>query len=164
MTKYTNEQLEEMISSDDVFVRNEVAKQGYSLAILVNDESWVVRREVARQGYRLDLLINDQDTDVRAEVAKQGYGLDKLIDDSSWCVRNITNKLIKFKNHKVIAHNFGTYDGNLYLYYNNENDYIIISGCYETNNINDWKFKCESQLDVETSEKYSEIIINELKY
>ena len=48
-----------------------------------------VKLEVANQGYGLDKLINDEDPNVRAAVAKQGYGLDILINDESWYVREI---------------------------------------------------------------------------
>ena len=50
--------------------RCKVAKQGYRLDILVNDDDWQVRTEVAKQGYRLDILICDKDKDVRDEVQK----------------------------------------------------------------------------------------------
>jgi hypothetical protein len=44
---------------------------------------FLVRKEVARQGYGLALLIDDPDEDVRVEVAKHGFGLDKLKNDES---------------------------------------------------------------------------------
>ena len=79
--------LDKYIDSEDDFVREEVARQGYGLDKLVNDKNYRVRRIVAEQGYALDKLVNDNMSDVRAEVALQGYGLDKLINDEVWFVR-----------------------------------------------------------------------------
>ena len=39
--------------------------------ILINDSHWVVRVAVAKQGYGLDILINDEDPEVR--VAAKNY-------------------------------------------------------------------------------------------
>ena len=87
--KYTKNQLEEMLKSDDWEVRKKVAEQGYGLEKLINDENWVVRKEVAIQRYRLDILVNDVAWEVRLEVAKHGYGLDILVNDENWRIRKI---------------------------------------------------------------------------
>ena len=79
--KYIKDNLSDFVNDGNIYVRYEVARQGYGLDILVNDDSWVVRKEVARQGYGLDILVNDDRWEVRQEVAKQEYGLDKLIND-----------------------------------------------------------------------------------
>lgn len=79
--------LDILINDDDYRVRKAVAKQGYGLDILINDEDIDVRREVANQGYGFDKLINDKDSDIRQILVKQGYGLDKLINDENWKVR-----------------------------------------------------------------------------
>ena len=53
------------------------------------------RCKVAKQGYRLDILVNDDDWQVRAEVAKQGYRLDILICDND---RNVYNAVLEYLN------------------------------------------------------------------
>lgn len=68
-------------------VRREVAAQGYNLSTFVKDRYYLVRKAVAEQGYGLDLLYKDKITDVRVAVAKQGYRLDIMIDDKSPYVR-----------------------------------------------------------------------------
>lgn len=107
--KYTVEQLEEKVRSEnwaermiaaengygldvlvedkDERVRAAVARQGYCLAKLVRDKHWWVRVEVANMGYGLEKLVEDEDSYVRAAVARQGYGLDRLVNDEAWVVR-----------------------------------------------------------------------------
>ena len=87
ITKYIEDNLEELVNDENWYVRGEVAKQGYRLDKLVNDEHWYARGEVAKQRYGLDKLVNDKYWYVRKEVAKQGYGLDKLINDEHGFVR-----------------------------------------------------------------------------
>ena len=87
ITKYIEDNLDELVNDKDWYVRLEIARLRYSLDKLVNDEEYEVRREVAKQGYGLDKLINDKHWYVRCEVAKQGYGLDKLINDKDKYVR-----------------------------------------------------------------------------
>ena len=70
-----------------------------NLDVLVNDD-WHVRKEVAKQGYGLDKLVNDEDEDVRKEVAKHGYGLDKLINDKDWEVRLEVLHQLELKKNK----------------------------------------------------------------
>ena len=68
---------------------------------LVNDEYEDVRLNVAIQGHGLDKLIYDKYWYVRKEVAKQGYGLDVLINDDFWYVRNEAKcQLEKLRNNK----------------------------------------------------------------
>jgi uncharacterized protein YcgL (UPF0745 family) len=81
------ENWDELAKHEDIKVRAAVAKQGYCLDILVNDECWVIRKEVAKQGYGLDILVNDENYQVRLAVAKQGFGLDKLVNDIDSLVR-----------------------------------------------------------------------------
>lgn len=78
---------EDLIHSDDSFIRAAVARHGYGLDILINDENDYVRATVATQGYGLDKLINDDCWSVRVEVANKGYGLGVLINDEDWNVR-----------------------------------------------------------------------------
>ena len=81
----------------DTYIHKAVAKQGYGLDKLVNDDSWVVRRAVAEQGYGLDKLINDNDLNVRKTVAEQGYGLDILINDEDENVQIVAEQIYESK-------------------------------------------------------------------
>ncbi len=114
--KYFEQNLQSLVCHDETYVRQAVAKQGYSLEILVNDtewpvrqavaergygldvlvndKNWIVRQAVAEQGYGLDILISDVDRDVRQAVAKQGYGLDILIHDSDYYVRRVAEIML----------------------------------------------------------------------
>ena len=61
----------------------------------LNSDDWYKRLAVARAGYGLNKLVNDENADVRQAVAEQGYGLDKLINDTDggymvyWYYHNI---------------------------------------------------------------------------
>ncbi|MBQ4031515.1 MAG: hypothetical protein II625_07145 [Bacilli bacterium] len=79
--------LDKLVNDENYEVRIAVAEQGYGLDILINDKYISVRMAVAEQGYGLDKLINDKDEDIRKIVVKQGYGLDKLINDENYKVR-----------------------------------------------------------------------------
>ena len=81
------ELLNSLLENSNEKSRIMLAKQGYGLDVLVNDEDWCVREAVAEQGYGLDILITDEDEVVRAAVARQGYGLDRLVNDESEDVR-----------------------------------------------------------------------------
>lgn len=83
----TNSELDKQVDSDDLRIREEVAKQGYGLDKLINDEDAWIRATVARQGYGLDVLVKDKEYVVREAVGEQGYGLDILINDEEPCVR-----------------------------------------------------------------------------
>ena len=72
-----------------------MAKQGYGLDILIDDNNRDVRMTVAHQGYCLDKLINDDYWGVRAEIANQGYGLDKLIHDEEPKVRLLAYDVLR---------------------------------------------------------------------
>ena len=105
--------IKEYIENNDITnkhweVKYEIARQGFGLDILINDENWCVRYEVARRGFGLDKLINDEDSEVRYEIARQGYGLDILVNDEYWRVRCEVakqgfglDKLINDKNYDV---------------------------------------------------------------
>ena len=104
----TNPELDKKVDNDYWWIRNEAAKQGYGLDILINDEDFDVRSEVACQGYGLDILINDKNERVRREVAEHGYGLDILVNDENYWVRqSVANqgygldKLINDKDYSV---------------------------------------------------------------
>lgn len=84
-----NIDLDKYLYHSDEEVREMVAKQGYRLDILVNDESYIVREMVAEQGYGLEILVNDKNRYVRRVVAAKGYGLDILINDKDEYVREM---------------------------------------------------------------------------
>ena len=88
----TDSEKDKMVRSNYWGDRLEMAKEGYGLNLLINDEDWRVRRAVARQGYGLDILINDKYCGVRKAVAEQGYVLDALINDEHWGVRKAVAK------------------------------------------------------------------------
>ena len=46
-----------------------------------------IRKYIARKGFCLDKLINDENSEVCEEVAENGYGLDILINDKDKIVR-----------------------------------------------------------------------------
>lgn len=83
-------------------VRAAVAKQGYGLKELLRDYSFVVRLVVAKQGYGLDVLIHDVDWHVRMAVAEQGYGLDILVHDEDCDVRQAAKKMAEKKGTTAI--------------------------------------------------------------
>ena len=92
--------LDILVDDEDCYVRWEVAKHGYGLDKLINDKHWCVRSEVAKQGFGLDKLVNDKDWRVRLEVAKHGYGLDVLINDEDYDVRCIAIQKLKELNNE----------------------------------------------------------------
>ena len=53
--KYIEDNLDVLVNDEDLYVREEVAKHGYSLNILINDEVWIVRNEAL---YQLELRKN----------------------------------------------------------------------------------------------------------
>ena len=53
--KYIEDNLDVLVNDEDLYVREEVAKHGYSLNILINDEAWIVRNEAL---YQLELRKN----------------------------------------------------------------------------------------------------------
>ena len=94
----TNPEKNKMVKSYYPKDRLEMAKEGYGLNLLINDEDWAIRRAVVRQGYGLDILINDEDCDVRIAVVNQGYGLDVLINDEDWSVQDAVEDYLAFHN------------------------------------------------------------------
>ena len=167
--------LDVLIKDEDFYVRLAVAKQGYGLDVLINDEDFRVRLAVAKQGYGLDVLLYDENSTIRTQVARQGYGLDTLINDKRWLVRlevaehgfgieqlindrvsdivEICNELKGVIQTIVIDKFFGTYEGNLFLYIF-EDKYMIRSGCYVSENLEEWKNKCKKRIGEETAEIY----------
>ena len=92
----TDPEKDKMVKSNDWEDCLEIAKEGYGLNVLINNEDCLVRMAVADQGYGLNILINDEDCEVRKAVAKQGYGLDILIEDKDWEVRRtVKNYLLE---------------------------------------------------------------------
>lgn len=83
----TDKELDKWVDSEVWMMRAEIARQGYGLDVLINDESANVRYAVAEQGYGMDVLVNDEEAMVRAGVAEQGYGLDVLVNDKNEEVR-----------------------------------------------------------------------------
>lgn len=85
-----------LLYSDNPNIRGAIARYGYGLDILINDECSYVRMNLARGGYELDKLINDEEWYVRNAVAEQGYGLDILVKDIHPVVRETAiNTIIK---------------------------------------------------------------------
>ena len=81
------------VFKDDDFwvVREAVAKQGWFLDELKDDEQWKhwkVRRAVARQGVFLDDLKNDEEWQVRAAVLKKENELKNTRSGSAKTQRN----------------------------------------------------------------------------
>lgn len=128
--------LERFLNDDSWNVRLEVARHGFRLEQFVNDREWIVRAAVAAKGEFLETLIEDEFDDVRLEVAKQGFGLDVLINDESTKVSNLALQKMATESF-VIEKNIGTYAGSLCLYVYLDK-YLIISGCYETNSVDEW--------------------------
>ena len=83
----TNPEKDKMIKSNNWRDRYKIAKQGYGLDVLINDEYCDVRTVVADQGYGLNILVNDESEYIREAVVNQGYGLDILVNDEHWGVR-----------------------------------------------------------------------------
>ena len=72
----------------------EEIRNGQNLDKHILNEDKFVRREVAKQGYKLALLKNDPSADVRAAVAEQGYALNELTKDpDSWVRLHALDKL-----------------------------------------------------------------------
>lgn len=78
------------------YTRIKIASEGYFLQFYAKDLSWLVRYEVAKQGVALEELVNDPDTAVSTEAQRNS----------------------EYKYHKVVARDFGTYDGKLFIRFN----------------------------------------------
>ena len=90
---------ENKICSDYIKIIREISIEEYYSYIKeyiknndIINENGEVRYEIARQGYGLDELIDDEDYDVRCAVARQGYGLDKLVNDENCEVRDMAKQ------------------------------------------------------------------------
>lgn len=143
---FDEEELREMTYSDSPFDRRLVAHRGENLDILVHDKKYYVRAEVARQGYGHDILVHDSSASVRREVARHGHYLDILVKDKNVVVQRLAQHLYD-STVVVVARNFGTYHGNLYLYvWKESGEYEIRSGCYKADSLNEWVKKCEERL------------------
>ena len=82
----TDPEKDKMVKSDYLKNRFKMAKEGYGLDVLINDEAWGVRAKVAKQGYGLDVLINDEDYDVRE--AALDYLKENNLTLAEWCNQN----------------------------------------------------------------------------
>jgi len=145
-TVFNEEKLREMTYSDNHIDRRLVAHRGENLDILVHDKDYRIRVEVARQGYGHDILVHDPRPSVRREVARHGHYLDILVKDENIVVQRLA-KYLHEATVVVVARNFGTYHGNLYLYvWEKSGEYEIRSGCYTADSLSDWTKKCEERL------------------
>lgn len=76
-----------LLESDNVTARIWAATCRLDLDVSIVDSDWRVRAEVARQGFGLERLIQDESPEVRAAVAEQGYELEMLLEDENEDVR-----------------------------------------------------------------------------
>ena len=95
------------LCSDYIKIIREISQEEYHDYIKeyiknndIINKHWSVKYEVAKQGFCLDILINDEDWAVRCEVARQGYGLDKLINDRNWDVQDMARQKLNELNNK----------------------------------------------------------------
>ena len=70
----------------------------------LNSDDWSERYRyiIAKAGYYLDILVNDENEDIRKIVAEQGYGLDKLMFDEDYTVRKSVTDYLKEHNYKSV--------------------------------------------------------------
>lgn len=122
------------------YIRIKLATWGYFLPFYAKDHSWLVRYQVAKQGECLEELVNDTDPAVSTEAQRNA----------------------KYKYHRVVAQEFGTYNGKLTIRFNSVEDYIIEAGCYSTDSIIKWCIKAETRVGKEEATKYSNLILQEL--
>jgi len=161
-TVFTEEELRERTYSDSSIDRRLVAHRGENLDILVYDKDYYVRMEVARQGYGHDILVHDNSPVVRREVARHGHYLDILVKDVNVVVQRLAQYLYD-ATVVVVARNFGTYHGNIYLYvWKKSGEYEIRSGCYTARSLSEWEKKCEERLGKKEAHSMSKTICKEL--
>lgn len=122
------------------YTRIKIASEGYFLPFYAKSTNWLVRYQVAKQGVALEELVNDPDTAVRTEAQRNS----------------------EYKYHIVVARNFGTYNGKLFIRFNSVDDYVIESGCYSTDSVIKWAIKAETRVGKEEATKYSNLILQEL--
>ena len=138
----------------EYFASTMLAREGKYLEYLKDHDSYSIRLEVAETGLYLNQLKDDEDPDVRREVIKQGEYLEYFIEnDDDTCNVKLAKYLLDAKVH-VVARNFGTYIGNLYLY-TWANRYEIHSGCFKTGNVNRWQERCTERLGGQVAEDYT---------
>lgn len=84
-----NENLDRLVNDPDPETRMKVAKDGYAIDILQNDDfGYVVEATIPHiDDDQLNKLVNSKHRMVRAKVAKRGYGLKTLVHDEEWYVR-----------------------------------------------------------------------------
>lgn len=157
----SDEHLEKLKNDEEFAVRYKVASRGYASEELSRDEHWLVRLGVARTGKLLERFIKDPNWKVRKVLVEQGYQLEHFVNDENPEVSSEAKRLLGSKTY-VIAQNFGTYKGNLYLrvWSNKNNKYEIQSGCYTASTLGEWYVKCEQRLNDTTAEKYKKIMEN----
>lgn len=159
--RVSDEHLEKLKNDEEFTVRYRVALRGYASEELSKDEHWLVRLGVARTGKFLERFINDPNLRVRKALVEQGYQLEHFVNDESPEVSSKAKRLLGSKTY-VIAQNFGTYKGNLYLrvWRDKNNKYEIQSGCHIASTLGDWYLKCEERLNDEIAKKYKKIMEN----
>lgn len=79
--------LEDLKNDEEWVVRMYVALHGVNLQNYIKDESSAVRKIVAENGIGLDILKDDKDDLVRLAVVKQNYQLENFVNDRSFFVR-----------------------------------------------------------------------------
>lgn len=160
-TTFTEEELRKRTYSDSPIDRRLVAHRRENLDILVYDKDYHVRVEVARQGYGHDILVHDPRPSVRREVACHGHHLDILVKDENTVVQRLAQYLYD-ATVVVVARNFGTYHGNIYLYVWGSGEYEIRSGCYTARSLSEWREKCEERLGKKEAHSMSKEICKAL--
>ena len=117
--------------------------------------------ELARQGYELKVLANDESPIVRLQVLKQGYNVQGFLRDEDPDVSSYAKKLKDAKVY-VVARDFGKYVGNVYLYIW-ENKYEIRSGFYKFTSLEKWEQKYKKELGIKAVEGTAKKIASLIK-
>lgn len=143
-------------------IRNALLEHKEVYGILCGIDCEYTRLKIASEGYFLRLYAEDSSWKVRYEVVKQGRHLKELANDPNITVRTEAQRNSEYKYHKVVARDFGTYDGKLTIRFNSVNDYVIEAGCYFTDSIIKWAIKAETRIGKEEATKYSNLILQEL--
>lgn len=73
------------------------------LELMLHSNAWPDRWAVARAGYGLEQLVNDEEPHVRYAVAQQGYGLEQLMHDSDESVRDMARSMFEKQKNCVDA-------------------------------------------------------------
>lgn len=141
-------------------VRLEVLRRGYIHPSFTTDTSTTLRAMVAQKGYGADVLYKDPDAHIRFEVALHGKYLEELAKDEDRTVSRMAKRLLGAK-VEVVARDFGTYQGNVYLYMW-DNRYEIHSGCYKAMSLKEWQEKANTKVGEYASSVVSERITEHL--